>query len=186
MSNYVGMYRTSYFRVTDEEKYRALVDGIKTENELCDFRKIDNEGLWHSLASKSPFVFYPEPLEYKIEEYKSEHPNASEEELKNLRFEANVDIDEFFNRLSEIMHEDDACVFIEIGYEDLDFMICHTFVVTKGNVRYRSIENSAREFVLDLLGLEKGNKVNHEKMKYCGDNGYSNDRVNNKSSGFII
>lgn len=158
MGSYIAHYRTSYFRVTDEARYKKLVLGING-GEFIDLTSTADGVKWHAFANDIPFRYYPELDPSEIEEFMKTHPDATETELKYLRIEGGSDIHAFFKELSHIVHQDDACVFIGSCFEALRFVQSYTFVVTRERVDVDSIESVAKRFLAKRLGEKRAKKI---------------------------
>lgn len=51
MADYTATARTNYFRVTDEQRYQKLFKGLISDNQLFDFTKEENGGIFHAFGA---------------------------------------------------------------------------------------------------------------------------------------
>ena len=129
MANYCCTVRSSYFYVTDEEKYKELMERIITSEDSLDCwdeKKSDGK-IAHAFGCYSPILGYiddSEALEYE-----------------------NLDYDLFLHRLSEIIAPDSACVIMQSGNEKLRYIDGYVDVVMYNKVKSKSLESIARDIL---------------------------------------
>ena len=129
MANYCCTVRSSYFYVTDEEKYKELMEHIITSEDSLDCwdeKKSDGK-IAHAFGCYSPILGYiddSEALEYE-----------------------NLDYDLFLHRLSEIIAPDSACVIMQSGNEKLRYIDGYVDVVMYNKVKSKSLESIARDIL---------------------------------------
>lgn len=124
MANYECACRTSYFRVTDEEKYAEMFSRLSGEGDIKDFTEKDEHGdVWHAFGCYGSI--------YVEDEDGEESP----------------DISNWFEELSKIVREGDACVYMEAGYEKLCYVMGDLIVAMHGCVEYNSLECMAKNIL---------------------------------------
>lgn len=112
MANYYGNTRTNYFHVKDEEKFRELMKHVVSwdgDIKIWDDRKDENGKPVFAFGGYGTIVGYQEDID----------------DTDN-----DPDYDEFINRLSECIAEDDAAIIFEIGNEKLRYLTAYAIVVT--------------------------------------------------------
>lgn len=107
MANYNSTYRTNYFTVTDEAKYKELFSRL-TGEDLEDFSGVDNNGPYHGFGGY----------------------NGTYYDLDGSR-EYDGDIEDFLEDLSKILPEDDAVIYTEVGNNKLQHVSGYSLVATK-------------------------------------------------------
>lgn len=126
MANYYAVSRTNYFRVTDEEKYNDLIDGLSSEDEFHDFTYKDENGVtWHGFGTYGNFSY-------------------------NLDEDGNMG--DFYEELQKILPEDEAFMLFESGYEKLRYVTGYVDLVTHNNICGMSIEEWAIQKAKELVG----------------------------------
>lgn len=132
MANYCCAVRSSYFYVTDEEKYKDLMKHIITcEDSLECWDKEKDGRIAHA------FGCYDQILGY------IDDPEAWED------YESDVgpDYDYFLQKLSEIIAPDSACVIFQSGNEKLRYIDGFVDVVMHNEVKSKSLESIARDIL---------------------------------------
>lgn len=128
MANYNSCARTNYFRVTDEEKYKKLFEGLTAEDRVEDFTETRDGVIWHGFGSYS-CIFW----------------TSGEEDEECTR-------DDFYTQLQEILPEDEAFIYLENGYEKLRYLTGFAEIVTKHDIRYVSVDDMALAEARNMLG----------------------------------
>lgn len=124
--NLSGVFRTSYFRVVDEAKYKELMAPLKGDF-VFDFSKEKDGFLWHAFGNDYPLDHYEMDEDY---------------------------IDELMHEISKIIHENDACILIQQQHDNLRWLQSDVFIVTKNHVDYRSLEHIAKEVAAERIGAD--------------------------------
>lgn len=126
MANYYCCARTNYFRVTDEEKYKELFQGLSAEDNVHDFTKECDGVIWHGFGSYSGIYW------------------TSGEEDDCSR-------DNFYAQLQAILPEDEAFIYMESGNEKLRYITGFAEIVTKKKIRYVSVDHMAMKAAKQML-----------------------------------
>ena len=139
MANYMATARTNYFRVTDEEKWQELFNGLCCEDEIHDFTE-DREGVkYHGFGA------------YASIEYMSKVYIEGETEEDGYD-DYEYDFDEFITELKKILPDDEAFVYMEAGNEKLRYVTGFVMVVTNKETKSMSLDSWAKEQAKLLLG----------------------------------
>ena len=134
MTNYCCTVRSSYFYVTDEEKYKDLMKHIITcEDSLECWDKEKNGRIAHA------FGCYDQILGY------SDDPEAWEDYENDV----DPDYDYFLQKLSEIIADGSTCVIMQAGNEQLRYVDGLVDVVMPGKVVCSNLEDMARTIMKD-------------------------------------
>lgn len=132
MANYIGTFRSSYFRVEDEDAYEALKHHlVVTDDDIKFWNKEKDGAIYHGFGGYGSIVGYVEDARAYEDGESDEEPNY----------------DRFAEELSKIIKEGDACVIMSAGHENLRYVLGDIAVITKNHVEYDSLEHRAREIM---------------------------------------
>lgn len=131
MANCYGNTKSNDFKVTDVDAFNKLCEGLSAEDEI--YVEADKETGVCSVACYGSLDFYNE---------------ANDE----------YEIDEFYNRLSEIIAPGEKAIFVEVGNEKLRYVGGGAYVVTTGQVEYVDLESAALAKGDEMLISESKNK----------------------------
>ncbi len=131
MADLLGMARTNYFRVTNEERYQELFKHLVANGEVEDFTKEQDGVIYHGFGAYAS-------IDYQVKE----------DEL---------DFNYFLEELQKILPEDEAFVYQESGHEKLRYGDGCAIVLTSKDVRGECLSSWVEETITELLG--KDNKV---------------------------
>lgn len=127
MANYVGRFRTNYFKVNDEEAFDKWLTTY-----LADAEKITKDDRMGFLSYDS-FEFYD--------------PDGNEE----------IDEDVAFQELQDLLCDGEACVVHEIGYEKFRYFVSGGTIITKSTINFFSFEDFLLEKVKEMTGNKEFN-----------------------------
>ena len=130
MANYMASARTNYFRVTDEEKYKELFNGLCGEDDIADFTKEENGVVYHGFGS-----------------YCSIEYCAPSEEDDDYEY----NFDAFLDELQKILPDDEVFVYMEAGNEKLRYVSGYVIVMTNKECKSMSLDNWARQQAKQML-----------------------------------
>lgn len=136
MADYIGRFRTNYFRVKDDQAFRDWMHGFVDANAGAHFQTV-----------------------MKAEKGVSTHMFGAETDLSDIRVpgcpEPNEDADgipkELILGIQSHLMPGDACVIIEVGYERLAELHGGLTVITEHEIRKASLSQIARTMVRDML-----------------------------------
>ena len=132
MANYCCAVRSSYFYVTDEEKYKELMKHIITCEDSIECWDKEKDGrIAHA------FGCYDQILGY------IDDPEAWEDYENHV----DPDYDYFLQKLSEIIAPGSACVIFQAGNEKLRYVDGFVDVVMHNEVKCESLESIARDIL---------------------------------------
>ena len=108
MVNYVGYFRTNYFRVTDEEAYKKLFENIKaSRGNIYDFTEEKDGEIYHSFEGygKGGYV----------------DPKDEDEE---------INFDYMVTEIQKLLPDDECFVYMETGTEKLRYLDGYALIAT--------------------------------------------------------
>ena len=136
MANYMGTARTNYFRVTDEEKWQELFNGLCCQDAIHDFTEEKDGVKYHGFGAYDSIEYIDE----ETEEY---------------------DFGVFVNELQKILPDNEAFIYMESGYEKLRYVTGFVLVVTNKETKSMSLDSWAISQARELLGSNFTTKMNY-------------------------
>ena len=135
MANYVNIFRSSYFRVKDEDKWKDLWENHVDGEDLEDFSYKDDDGnRWHGFGGSGMYGYF-------------NNREALEDDDEML------DPDDFFDKIAELIIGGDACVIYYVGHEKLRYISGSVVVVTEGKVQYNNLADVAHH-MMKAIGVD--------------------------------
>jgi len=131
MADYIGAFRSSYFRVEDENTYESLKCYLAGDDAEFWDKERDGE-IYHCFGG---YIDLSNCIEDAICE-----DGESDKEPNHGRF---------MEELSKIIKEGDACVIMSAGHDKLDYIAGDVAVITKDHVEIDSLVNRAEEIMRD-------------------------------------
>ena len=135
MANYEAVSRTNYFRVTDEEKYQKLFSNLVANDDIYDFTETKDGATYHGFGSYSS-------ISYRL---KLSEPTEDGNEY-------DYDFDKFLYGIQDILPDDEAFIYFEVGNEKLRYVNAYAFLVTKEKIDSVDLDMAAKELVQEILG----------------------------------
>lgn len=132
MANYCSATRSSYFLVTDKEKYQEIMRHVVTDEEPLDLwcKEDDNTGNFlHAFGGYSSILGYVENLQA----FKAGDEDPS--------------YDAFLEKLSGVIAPGSACVIMQAGNEKLRYVDGFVDVVMPGIIVSSSLESLAQKIM---------------------------------------
>ena len=186
MANYYCTARTSYFRVTDEEKFKDIMNTVSAEetwNDVSTNPKTGEQEIYHGFGSYESIDFYI-PLSANEPEIKSildaggkvYDANGKEVKKEDIPkekelFDENGNIiisvwdndgfDDFLKKIQSIIHPEDAFVLLEVGHEKLRYITGYACIVTRKEIRQINLDSYINENLKEMLGEELSKKVKY-------------------------
>ena len=135
MANYCCVYRTNYFKVKDNEKFKEFMTHVYAED-LEVFHKKDENGneLYGFGGYGGISGYFNNKNEYE----------DSYEAWDNA-------YDNFIDGLAKQVAEDDAILLFEVGNEKLRYVVGSVAVITSKGYEYRDITNVGVEIAKQML-----------------------------------
>lgn len=129
MANYYATIRTNYFGVTDEAKFREIINSCNAEDSIHIFEADDGTG---------KFGFGCNGSIYGIP------PSEDEDDDEN-----NLDV--FYDALQSLLIESDAIIITEVGFEKLRYLIGTCTIITRDQIRFIDVRDKAIELAQSML-----------------------------------
>lgn len=126
MANYYATVRTNYFRVINEEKYQKIFSKLSGEDTIHDFTKEENGVIYHGFGS------------YGCVEYLNE--------------DEDYDFDAFLKEIQDLLPNNEAFMYFEIGYEKLRYVNGTCYLVTRREIKSMSLDSWAANEAKNLIG----------------------------------
>ena len=150
MANYYSCSRTNYFRVTNEEKYKALFDNlVGGEDEVHDFSREEDGVTYHAFGTYGS-VDYIVP------------PNNSDDSNNTDDYDYDYNFDLFLEELQKILPDDEAFICMESGHENLRYITGLLVIVTNTKIEYMDIRGEALRRAREILN----NPAFDSKLEY--------------------
>ena len=131
MANYYGMFRTNYFQVTDEERYKDIICKLSCDGDFDAWDDIDENGIKrHAFGGDGSLCAYDE--------------ETGDDVLFAL-----------LDELSGILPENDAVIITEVGHEKLRYLVGVATVIARKGTFCVDLENAALDSARCLLGDDR-------------------------------
>lgn len=131
MANYCCTIRTNYFKVKNEEQFRAIIEKTEGEGDIEVWEVKDSDG-------NKRFGFGLYGSIFGLTEYGHEN-----------------DYDNFIQALQYCVADDDAILIFESGNEKLRYVVGIATVITSNKVEYLDMEHIACRKAAELLNNGK-------------------------------
>lgn len=143
MANYYGTTRTNYFRVTDEKRFRRIVEKtVLDDGKLLVFER-EKDGQKYFGFGFDSAIQGLRPI-WDLSEKSKET-----DEIGPGDYEPSYDLFEY--ELRQILHPDDAIIITEVGSENLRYLVAYSIIITKNGSEHVCLEDSAIEKAQELL-----------------------------------
>ena len=133
MANYIGVFRSNYFQVTDEEKFKGIVS-----------RMSSGEGPVTLFTERAPY--------YGFGGDGSLSGVVSEDDAESDFPEADFHL--MVQELQDILPDDEAIIIMSAGHEKFRYVSGWTCIITKDGYDYIDMTESAKEKAKELLKNE--------------------------------
>lgn len=141
MANYYGNTRTNYFRVTDEEKFKNILSKCNvSDDELETWERNVDGNKYFAFGGYGSLICYKD----------------SEAEDDDLELD---DIEIIYEKLSTVVHPEDAIIITEIGNEKLRYLIGASVIITCNAVEYIDIHDESIKAARKLLNNNRYNSI---------------------------
>lgn len=124
MSNYYETYRTNYFKVTDVDKLKEIVDNIDAE-------------LWENDEEENYYAF-GRIGSWGYDTYYDEEDN----EIDTCK------------ELQNILDKDQVCIINSIGHEKLRYLTAYSTVITNDEIKYTDVFEKEKELVEPIIKFD--------------------------------
>ena len=147
MADYYSKTRTNYFSVTDEEKFRQIINKCSASDDIVVFDDVQSDG-------SVKFGFLCHGNIQGLPEITDEDGSVSteipdDEEYDDDDFEYSHDA--FCEALQRILPEGEAIIITEVGYEAMRYLAGSCSVITNSDYRYVDLSDEAIKLTRNML-----------------------------------
>lgn len=135
MANYCCTYRTNYFKVKDNEKFKEFMTHVYAEDLEVFHKKDENGNELYGFGGYGGISGY----------FNNENEYEDSDEAWDNAY------DNFIDGLAKQVAEDDAILLFEVGNEKLRYVVGSVSVITSKGYEYRDITNVGVEIAKQML-----------------------------------
>ena len=135
MANYCCVYRTNYFKVKDNEKFKEFMTHVYAEDLEVFHKKDENGNELYGFGGYGGISGY----------FNNENEYEDSDEAWDNAY------DNFIDGLEKQVAEDDAILLFEVGNEKLRYVVGSVVVITSKGYEYRDITNVGVEIAKQML-----------------------------------
>ena len=135
MANYCCAYRTNYFKVKDNEKFKEFMTHVYAEDLEVFHKKDENGNELYGFGGYGGISGY----------FNNENEYEDSDEAWDNAY------DNFIDGLAKQVAEDDAILLFEVGNEKLRYVVGSVAVITSKGYEYRDITNVGVEIAKQML-----------------------------------
>lgn len=135
MANYCCVYRTNYFKVKDNEKFKEFMTHVYAEDLEIFHKKDENGNELYGFGGYGGISGY----------FNNENEYEDSDEAWDNAY------DNFIDGLAKQVAEDDAILLFEVGNEKLRYVVGSVAVITSKEYEYRDITNVGVEIAKQML-----------------------------------
>lgn len=146
MANYYGATRTNYCNVTDLEAFKRLLNDCMTTDGL-GLTFISNE-------DKVGFYVESSLIGIPLAPETDNQGDDSDEDCQG------ASLDLFHEKLQTLVAPGDAIIITEVGREKMRYLVGDVTVITRNEIRYMNLRDSAIAMAQDMLGNPSFKTVN--------------------------
>lgn len=136
MANYISSTRTNYFHVTDEDKFRSIIDRCFAEDNIEVWSERDENN--HTVFGFGVYGTFYGIMEDQNGDY-------------NEDIETSDAFDKFVEKLQEIIEPNDACIIYNAGWEKLRYVGADATIITKTDVATTNLTDAATNLARKAL-----------------------------------
>ena len=135
MANYCCAYRTNYFKVKDNEKFKEFMTHVYAEDLEIFHKKDENGNELYGFGGYGGISGY----------FNNENEYEDSDEAWDNAY------DNFIDGLAKQVAEDDAILLFEVGNEKLRYVVGSVAVITSKGYEYRDIRDVGMEMARQML-----------------------------------
>lgn len=135
MANYCCAYRTNYFKVKDNEKFKEFMTHVYAEDLEVFHKKDENGNELYGFGGYGGISGY----------FNNENEYEDSDEAWDNAY------DNFIDGLAKQVAEDDAILLFEVGNEKLRYVVGSVVVITSKAYAYRDITDVGVEIAKQML-----------------------------------
>lgn len=134
MANYISFTRSNYFRVTDPEAFKKIINRVITaEDSLELWERIENGTTYYGFGAYSSIC-------------------GLRHEAEDADNDDEFEVEAVYEALSKVVAPDDAIIITEIGYEKLRYLTAYAVVITREKTELVELREASIDVACSLLG----------------------------------
>ena len=134
MANYISFTRSNYFRVTDPEAFKKIINRVITDEDSLE--------LWE--RTENGMTYYAFGAYSSICGLRHEAEDADNDD--------EFEVEAVYDALAKVIAPDDAIIITEIGYEKLRYLTAYAVVITREKTELVELRETSIDVACSLLG----------------------------------
>ena len=134
MANYISFTRSNYFRVTDPEAFKKIINRVITDEDSLElWERTENGTTYYGFGAYSSIC-------------------GLQHEAEDVDNDGEFEVEAVYEALSKIVAPDDAIIITEIGYEKLRYLTAYAVVITREKTELVELREVSIDVACSLLG----------------------------------
>ena len=134
MANYISFTRSNYFRVTDPEAFKKIINRVITDEDSLElWERTENGMTYYAFGAYSSIC-------------------GLRHEAEDADNDGEFEVEAVYEALSKIVAPDDAIIITEIGYEKLRYLTAYAVVITREKTELVELRETSIDVACSLLG----------------------------------
>ena len=134
MANYISFTRSNYFRVTDPEAFKKIINRVITDEDSLElWERTENGTTYYGFGAYSSIC-------------------GLQHEAEDVDNDGEFEVEAVYEALSKIVAPDDAIIITEIGYEKLRYLTAYAVVITREKTELVELRETSIDVACSLLG----------------------------------
>lgn len=133
MANYISFTRSNYFRVTDPEAFKKIINRVITDEDSLElWERTENGMTYYAFGAYSSIC-------------------GLRHEAEDADNDGEFEVEAVYDALAKVIAPDDAIIITEIGYEKLRYLTAYAVVITRTEVEFVELRSAALETAQRML-----------------------------------
>lgn len=134
MANYINFTRSNYFRVTDPEAFKRIINCVITDEDSLElWERTENGTTYYGFGAYSSIC-------------------GLQPEAEDTDNDGEFEVEAVYEALSKVVDPDDAIIITEIGYEKLRYLTAYAVVITCEKTELVELREASIDVACSLLG----------------------------------
>ena len=134
MANYISFTRSNYFRVTDPEAFKKIINRVITDEDSLElWERTENGMTYYAFGAYSSIC-------------------GLRHEAEDADNDGEFEVEAVYEALSKVVAPDDAIIITEIGYEKLRYLTAYAVVITREKTELVELREASIDVACSLLG----------------------------------
>lgn len=134
MANYISFTRSNYFRVTDPEAFKKIINRVITDEDSLElWERTENGTTYYGFGAYSSIC-------------------GLRHEAEDVDNDGEFEVEAVYEALSKVVAPDDAIIITEIGYEKLRYLTAYAMVITREKTELVELREASIDAACSLLG----------------------------------